>query len=129
MFRRPKYSKIHNFKFDNKKTKIIKDQNNFYSKCRVQPRNQNTPEIWKGSNEGTEKGHQVSGCGPGDQVKIICTTIFLINMYGCESWRAKKPDGKIMHLKCDTGGELYKYDGPPERQINGFQITSCSHYP
>ena len=63
-------------------------------KWRLQPRNQEKTETWKGSNERIRKDHQKHRCVIKDQAKIIHIPVFPITMHGCEKWTVKKAERK-----------------------------------
>ena len=52
--------------------------------------------------------------------KVVHTLVFLITMYGCESWTVKEADKRKIDLfENGISGELCGYPGLPERETSG----------
>lgn len=52
---------------------------------------------------------------------IVYTVVFPVTMYKCKSWAMENADiFKMTHLECGALGELRRYQGLSEKQINGL---------
>ena len=55
------------------------------------------------------------------KVRLVKAMVFLVVIYGCESWTIKKAEhGKLMLLNCDVGEDFQESLG-----LQGDQTSQC----